>query len=140
MAATPLNRECGRVVRAWAVSLAAAMASSAAILAAMDSRPCPRAWLLGVAFTAINGAAAMWMHARAVGASPVRFWAWGLGGDAARLALAGGMMAAHRALGAESLPALAIAVVTGYLTFLGTDVWRMFAASPMPATRGPTHE
>jgi hypothetical protein len=137
MAGMPWHRERQRAAWTWVVSLAIAMALSAALLAAMESRRCPRAWFTGAAYAAVNGAAALWTHGRAVGAAPARFWAWTLGGDTARLVLAGGLLAAHRSLGAESLPALAIAVVTGYLTFMAADVWRMFAAS---SARGPLHE
>lgn len=137
MPGTMPSLERRRAAWVWAASLAAAMAVSAGILAALEGRPCPRAWLVGAAFAAVNGAAAMWTHGRATGASPARFWAWGLGGDLARLTLAGAVLAAHRALGAESLPALAVAVVTGYLTFIGADVWRMFA---VPAARGTLRE
>lgn len=80
------------------------------------------AWAVSVA----TGAAGTWMRRRATAGSSAQFMGWGVFGSVLRLLVIVSIVIVYSVVNAGYLPAFAVTVVVGYLSFTATEVGALY--------------
>ncbi len=95
----------------------------------------PKEMALGWAVSIVSGAAGTWMHRRAMSGSSTHFFAWGVLGSVLRLILTVVIILGFCFWGAGHLPAFAVTVVAGYLSFTAAEVGLLYRHATAGAAR-----